>query len=113
VTILANTKARVYLPATAIFSFTTSMRSVQDSGLWLAQYAQHHSFSICIGLITSETNSTQAFSKSYDRLGFVKRVFVDNTIHLEITISVKEESKKSSYGTVTEYVEVFLMSTAK
>jgi hypothetical protein len=59
---------------------------MQGSDLWLAQCAQHHSFSICIGLITSETNSTQAFSKSYDQLGFVKRVFVENTIHLEITI---------------------------
>jgi acyl dehydratase len=62
-------------------------------------------FSIGIGLTASEINP-EAFSKGYDRLRFVKPVFIGNTIHSEVTISAKEEGKKPGYGTVTEHVEV-------
>jgi acyl dehydratase len=63
-------------------------------------------FSIGIGLTASEINP-EAFSKGYDRLRFVKPVFIGNTIHSEVTISAKETAKKPGYGTVTEHVEVF------
>jgi acyl dehydratase len=63
-------------------------------------------FSIGIGLTASEINP-EAFSKGYDRLRFVKPVFIGNTIHSEVTISAKEAAKKPGYGTVTEHVEVF------
>jgi len=62
-------------------------------------------FSIGIGLTASEINP-EAFSKGYDRLRFVKPVFIGNTIHSEVTILNKEEGKKPGYGTVTEHVEV-------
>lgn len=62
-------------------------------------------FSIGIGLTASEINP-EAFSKGYDRLRFVKPVFIGDTIHSEITISAKEESKKPEYGIVTEHVEI-------
>ena len=63
-------------------------------------------FSIGIGLTASEINP-EAFSKGYDRLRFVKPVFIGDTIHSVVTIADKSESKKAEYGTVTEHVEVF------
>lgn len=63
-------------------------------------------FSIGIGLTASEINP-EAFSKGYDRLRFVKPVFIGDTIHSVVTIADKSESKKVEYGTVTEHVEVF------
>jgi acyl dehydratase len=62
-------------------------------------------FSIGIGLTASEINP-EAFSKGYDRLRFVKPVYIGDTIHSEVTISEKSESKKPELGTVTEHVEV-------
>ena len=62
-------------------------------------------FSIGIGLTASEINP-EAFSKGYDRLRFVKPVFIGDTIHSEVTISDKSDSKKPELGSVTEHVEV-------
>jgi len=62
-------------------------------------------FSIGIGLTASEINP-EAFSKGYDRLRFVKPVFIGDTIHSEVTISEKSDTKKPEYGSVTEHVEV-------
>ena len=62
-------------------------------------------FSIGIGLTASEINP-EAFSKGYDRLRFVKPVFIGDTIHAEVSISEKSGSKKAGYGTVTEHVEI-------
>ena len=63
-------------------------------------------FSIGIGLTASEINP-EAFSKGYDRLRFIKPVFIGNTIRSEVTISEKTEGKKPGYGQVTEHVEIF------
>ena len=62
-------------------------------------------FSIGIGLTASEINP-EAFSKGYDRLRFVKPVFIGDTIHSEVTISDKSDAKNPGYGSVTEHVEV-------
>ena len=62
-------------------------------------------FSIGIGLTASEINP-EAFSKGYDRMRFVKPVFIGDTIHSEVTISEKSDSKKPEYGTIVEHVEV-------
>ena len=62
-------------------------------------------FSIGIGLTASEINP-EAMSKGYDRLRFIKPVFIGDTIHSEVTISDKAEAKKPEYGTVTEHVEI-------
>ena len=62
-------------------------------------------FSIGIGLTASEINP-EAMSKGYDKLRFVKPVFIGDTIHSEITISEKGDSKRPEYGTVTEHVEI-------
>src|SRR6476620_9128656 len=57
-------------------------------------------FSIGIGLTASEINP-EAFSKGYDKLRFVKPVYIGDTIHSVVTIS-----DKSDLGSVTEHVEV-------
>ena len=62
-------------------------------------------FSIGIGLTASEINP-EAMSRGYDRLRFIKPVFIGDTIHSEVTISHKGESKAPGYGTVTEHVEI-------
>lgn len=62
-------------------------------------------FSVGIGLTASEINP-EAFSKGYDRLRFVKPVFIGDTIHAEVSISEKSGSNKEGYGTVTEHVEI-------
>ncbi|WP_149915410.1 MaoC/PaaZ C-terminal domain-containing protein [Sphingobacterium cavernae] len=62
-------------------------------------------FSIGIGLTASVINP-EAFSKGYDRLRFVKSVFIGDTIHVEIIISEKSSAKNPEYGTVIEHVKV-------
>jgi acyl dehydratase len=63
-------------------------------------------FSIAIGQTASEINP-EAFSKGYDRLRFIKPVFIGDTIHSQVTISEKTDDKKPGFGKVVEHVEVF------
>jgi len=63
-------------------------------------------FSIAIGQTASEINS-EAFSKGYDRLRFIKPVFIGDTIRSKVTISEKADDKKPEFGKVVEKVEVF------
>jgi acyl dehydratase len=63
-------------------------------------------FSIGIGLTASEINP-EAFSRGYDKLRFVKPVFIGDTIHSEVTISEKADSKKPEFGAVTESVKMY------
>jgi acyl dehydratase len=63
-------------------------------------------FSIGIGMTATEINP-EAFSKGYDRLRFVKPVFIGDTIRVVITISEKKESNKAELGHITEHVEIF------
>jgi acyl dehydratase len=62
-------------------------------------------FSIGVGLTASEINP-EAMSKGYDRLRFLKPVFIGDTIHSEITTSEKSDGKKPELGNVTEHVEI-------
>lgn len=63
-------------------------------------------FSIAIGQTASEINP-EAFSKGYDRLRFIKPVFIGDTIHSTVSISEKKDDKRPEYGQVIEHVEVF------
>jgi len=64
-------------------------------------------FSVGVGMGGGEINPV-AFSYGYDRLRFVKPVFIGDTIHLTTTIKDKEEDpKRSKYGFVYEQGEVF------
>lgn len=63
-------------------------------------------FSIAIGQTATQINP-EAFSKGYDRLRFIKPVFIGDTIHTKVTISEKSEDKKPGYGKIVEHVEAF------
>ncbi len=63
-------------------------------------------FSVAIGLTATEINPA-AFSYGYDRLRFIKPVFIGDTIHTRVTISGKsDDPKRPQVGRVTEKCEV-------
>ncbi|RWB28753.1 MAG: dehydratase [Mesorhizobium sp.] len=63
-------------------------------------------FSVGVGLTASVVNPV-AFSYGYDRLRFIKPVFIGDTIKTRTTISVKEDDpKRPDSGRVIERCEV-------
>ncbi|MER8967902.1 dehydratase [Mesorhizobium sp. M0808] len=63
-------------------------------------------FSIGVGLTASVVNPV-AFSYGYDRLRFIKPVFIGDTIRTRTTISAKEDDpKRPDSGRVVERCEV-------
>jgi monoamine oxidase len=63
-------------------------------------------FSIGVGLTASVINPA-AFSYGYDRLRFVKPVFIGDTIKTRTTIAAKEDDpKRPGHGRVIERIEV-------
>lgn len=62
-------------------------------------------FSVAVGMTAAEINP-KAMSYGYDRLRFIKPVFIGDTITSKITISEKREHKKPAYGVVVEKLEV-------
>ncbi|MFI2856479.1 MaoC family dehydratase [Paenibacillus sp. JSM ZJ436] len=63
-------------------------------------------FSVGIGLTAGELNP-EAFSYGYDRLRFIKPVFIGDTIHADVTIIEKRDHpKKSDMGFVVEQVRI-------
>ena len=63
-------------------------------------------FSIGVGLTASLINPV-AFSYGYDRLRFIRPVFIGDTIKTRVTISAKEDDpKRVDAGRVTERCEV-------
>ncbi|WP_435138192.1 MaoC family dehydratase [Formosa sp. A9] len=63
-------------------------------------------FSVAIGMTATEINP-EAFSKGYDRLRFIKPVFIGDTIRVEVTIIEKKDDKRPQFGQVVEHVDVF------
>ncbi|QNK55285.1 MaoC/PaaZ C-terminal domain-containing protein [Paenibacillus sp. PAMC21692] len=64
-------------------------------------------FSIGVGMSAGAINP-EAFSYGYDKLRFVKPVFIGDTIRVQITIKEKREyPKRAEYGIVAEQVEVY------
>jgi acyl dehydratase len=63
-------------------------------------------FTIAVGLTAAVINEV-AMTYGYDRLRFVKPVFIGDTIKATVTISAKKDHKKPGFGLVTELVEVF------
>lgn len=43
----------------------------------------------------------------YDRLRFIKPVFIGDTIKVNVTIRDKKDHKKPGFGLVTELIETF------
>lgn len=63
-------------------------------------------FSVGIGLTAGEINPA-AFSYGYDRLRFIKPVFIGDTLRSRVTVAAKEDDpKRPGLGRVVEKVEV-------
>jgi acyl dehydratase len=64
-------------------------------------------FSVAVGMTAGVINPL-AFSYGYDRLRFVRPVFIGDTIHVRVTISDKRDHpKRMDHGIVVELCEVF------
>lgn len=63
-------------------------------------------FSIGIGLSAREINEA-SMTYGYERLRFIKPVFIGDTLYTTLTIKDKKEHKRPGQGLVTELVEVF------
>jgi acyl dehydratase len=63
-------------------------------------------FSVAVGMTATVINPL-AFSYGYDRLRFIKPVFIGDTIRVRVTIKDKRDHKKPEHGVVSELVEVF------
>jgi acyl dehydratase len=63
-------------------------------------------FSIAVGMAATLINEV-AITYGYERVRFVKPVFIGDTIHVKVTVKEKNEYKKPDYGLLTEQVEVY------
>lgn len=61
-------------------------------------------FTIAVGLTADHVNEA-AMTYGYERLRFIKPVFIGDTIKTTVTIKELKEHKKPGYGIVTELVE--------
>jgi len=62
-------------------------------------------FSIAVGMTAGDVNP-EAFSYGYDRLRFIKPVFIGDTLRVRVSIKEKRDSPKSSrHGVVVELCE--------
>jgi len=62
-------------------------------------------FSVAVGMTAGHIHP-EAFSYGYDRLRFIKPVFIGDTIRARVSIKEKREHKKPTHGVVSELVEV-------
>lgn len=63
-------------------------------------------FSIAVGLTAYPLNEL-SMTYGYDRLRFVRPVFIGDTLRVTVTIKEKKEHKKPGYGLVVESVQAF------
>ncbi len=61
--------------------------------------------SVAIGMTATEVNPV-AFSYGYDRVRFIKPVFIGDTIYVTATIHEKKDYKRPNLGYMVEQVEV-------
>jgi len=63
-------------------------------------------FSVAVGMTAVDVNPA-AFSYGYDRLRFIKPVFIGDTLRVRVTVKEKRDSSKSpEHGIVVELCEV-------
>jgi acyl dehydratase len=62
-------------------------------------------FSVAVGMTAAEINP-RAMSYGYDRLRFIKPVFIGDTITSRTEITEKKDHKRPSHGLVTEHLTV-------
>lgn len=63
-------------------------------------------FSIGVGLSAGLINEV-AMTYGYERLRFIRPVYINDTIKAKVTIKDKRDHKKPGYGIVSEALEVF------
>jgi acyl dehydratase len=63
-------------------------------------------FTIAVGL-TADMVNEMAMTYGYDRIRFIKPVFIGDTLRVTVTIKEKKDHKLPGYGLVTELVETF------
>jgi acyl dehydratase len=63
-------------------------------------------FTVAIGL-TAELINEVSMTYGYERLRFIKPVYINDELFVTVTIKEKKEHKKPGYGIVTEFVECF------
>lgn len=63
-------------------------------------------FSVAVGMTAGVINP-EAFSYGYDRLRFIRPVFIGDTIRVRVSVMDLREHKKPGHGVVSELVEVF------
>ncbi|MGB3007586.1 MAG: MaoC/PaaZ C-terminal domain-containing protein [Chitinophagaceae bacterium] len=61
---------------------------------------------IAIGLTADVVNEV-SMTYGYDRIRFIRPVFIDDTIHVITTIKDKKDHKRPGFGLVTELVETY------
>lgn len=63
-------------------------------------------FSVAIGMTAGDVNP-EAFSYGYDRLRFIKPVFIGDTIYVKVTVKeTRNDTKRPEFGIVIELCEV-------
>lgn len=63
-------------------------------------------FSVAVGMTAGEINP-RAMSYGYDRLRFIKPVFIGDTIRVQVSVKEKrDDPKRPAFGIVSEFVEV-------
>jgi acyl dehydratase len=62
-------------------------------------------FSVAVGMTAGAVNPV-AFSYGYDKLRFIKPVFIGDTITCTVTISDKRDHKRPDFGIVVEHLDV-------
>lgn len=62
-------------------------------------------FSVAVGMTAGEVNPV-AFSYGYDKLRFIKPVFIGDTVSCKVTITEKRDHKRPDYGIVVEHLDV-------
>lgn len=62
-------------------------------------------FSVAVGMTAAEINP-RALSYGYDRLRFLKPVFIGDTITSKVTIAEKRDHKRPEMGIISEKLEV-------
>jgi acyl dehydratase len=61
-------------------------------------------FSVAVGMTAGEINP-EAMSYGYDRLRFVRPVFIGDTLRVRVAVAEKREHKRPGQGLVVERVE--------
>ena len=63
-------------------------------------------FSVAVGMTASQINEV-AFTYGYERLRFIRPVYIGDTIKVKVTVKEKKEYKNPTQGLIVELVEVY------